>query len=91
MSVDLPFTDVSGNFFFCQIAAAYFSGLTNGTTPTTLSHAANVTRDQNAVSVVRTSTGTILASLTGNGWDFPLAAAFDGERILITNEEGHSI
>jgi hypothetical protein len=33
----LPFTDVAGNFFFCQIAEAYFSGLTRGTTPTTYS------------------------------------------------------
>jgi hypothetical protein len=33
----LPFTDVMGNIFFCQIAEAYFSGLTNGTTPTTYS------------------------------------------------------
>ena len=30
----LPFTDVMASPFFCQIAAAYFSGLTNGTTPT---------------------------------------------------------
>ncbi len=35
--VTLPFTDVAGNIFFCQIAEAYFSGLTNGTTPTTYS------------------------------------------------------
>jgi hypothetical protein len=31
----LPFTDVMGNIFFCSISEAYFSGLTNGTTPTT--------------------------------------------------------
>jgi hypothetical protein len=35
--VTLPFTDVAGNGFFCQIAEAYFSGLTNGTSPTTYS------------------------------------------------------
>jgi hypothetical protein len=35
--VTLPFTDVSGNIFFCQIAEGYFSGLTSGTTPTTYS------------------------------------------------------
>ena len=35
VTITLPFTDVQGNFFFCQIAAAYFSGLTNGTTATT--------------------------------------------------------
>jgi hypothetical protein len=33
----LPFTDVMGDIFFCQIAEAYISGLTNGTTPTTYS------------------------------------------------------
>ena len=31
----VPFTDVMGNIFFCSISEAYFSGLTNGTTPTT--------------------------------------------------------
>jgi hypothetical protein len=35
VTITLPFTDVQGNFFFCSIAAAYFSGLTNGTTATT--------------------------------------------------------
>jgi hypothetical protein len=50
----LPFTDVMGNTFFCQIAEAYFSGLTNGTTPTTFSPAANVPREQMAAFVTRT-------------------------------------
>ena len=31
----LPFLDVAGNQFFCQIAEAFFSGLTNGTSATT--------------------------------------------------------
>jgi hypothetical protein len=52
--VTLPFTDVAGNSFFCQIAAAYFSGLTNGTTPTTYSPSAPVTREQMAAFVSRT-------------------------------------
>jgi hypothetical protein len=34
-STALPFTDLAGNVFFCQIAEALFSGLTNGTTSTT--------------------------------------------------------
>ena len=35
-SITIPFTDVpSSNIFFCSIAAAYFSGLANGTTTTT--------------------------------------------------------
>lgn len=54
VNVMLPFTDVAGNFFFCQIAAAYFSGLANGTTPTTYSPYANVTRDQMAAFATRT-------------------------------------
>ncbi len=50
----LPFTDVMGNIFFCDIAEAYFSGLTNGTTPTTYSPSAGVLRDQMAAFVSRT-------------------------------------
>jgi hypothetical protein len=38
------------------------------------------------VTVVRASTGAVLATLTGNGLNFPYTAAFDGERILVTNE-----
>ena len=44
----LPFSDVMGSPFFCQIAEAYFSGLTNGTTPTTYSPADIVSRQQMA-------------------------------------------
>jgi hypothetical protein len=54
-SVNLPFTDVAGgSTFFCSIAAAYFSGLTNGTTATTYGPGTNVTRDQMAAFVTRT-------------------------------------
>jgi hypothetical protein len=54
-NTNLPFTDVSAsNIFFCSIAAAYFSGLTNGTTPTTYSPTANVPREQMAAFVTRT-------------------------------------
>jgi hypothetical protein len=53
-SVTLPFTDVMGNPFFCQIAAAYFSGLTNGTTATTYSPGQMVTREQMAAFTTRT-------------------------------------
>jgi hypothetical protein len=41
--------------------------------------------DQSEVVVVRASTGQILRRLTGNGIDAPVAVAFDGERILVTN------
>lgn len=50
----LPFTDVMGNLFFCEIAEAFFSGLTSGTTPTTYSPAENVTREQMAAFITRT-------------------------------------
>ena len=53
-SITLPFTDVSASGFFCQIAQAYFSGLTNGTSATNYSPAANVTREQMAAFVTRT-------------------------------------
>jgi hypothetical protein len=54
VTVTLPFTDVMGNAFFCQIAAAYFSGLTNGTTATTFSPTQTVTREQMAAFTTRT-------------------------------------
>jgi hypothetical protein len=52
--ITVPFTDVAGNLFFCSIAEAYFSGLTNGTTPTTYSPNQNVPRDQMAAFITRT-------------------------------------
>jgi hypothetical protein len=54
VTITLPFTDVMGNAFFCQIAAAYFSGLTNGTTATTYSPGVVVTREQMAAFTTRT-------------------------------------
>jgi hypothetical protein len=53
-NINLPFTDVAGNAFFCQIASAYFSGLTNGTTATTYSPTQTVTREQMAAFITRT-------------------------------------
>src|SRR5215210_3792378 len=50
----LPFTDVQGNPFFCLIAEAYFSGLPAGTSATTYSPGANVTREQMAAFITRT-------------------------------------
>src|SRR5256885_3048606 len=52
--IELPFTDVMGNLFFCQIAAAYFSGLTNGTSSSTYSPGDSVPREQMAAFVTRT-------------------------------------
>jgi hypothetical protein len=42
----------------------------------------------NSVSVVRASTGTVIATLTGNGLDGPQGGAFDGQRILLVNYPG---
>jgi hypothetical protein len=53
-TVNLPFTDVQGNIFFCQIAAAYFSGLTAGTSATTYGPTQNVNREQMAAFTTRT-------------------------------------
>ncbi len=50
----LPFTDVMSSPFFCQIAEAFFSGLTNGTSATTYSPSANVPREQMAAFITRT-------------------------------------
>jgi hypothetical protein len=47
--------------------------------------------DSNSVSVVRASNGAILRTLTGNGLNLPQAAAFDGQRVLITNLDGVSL
>jgi hypothetical protein len=44
-----------------------------------------------SVSVVRASSGTVLATLTGNGLVGPAAAAFDGQRVLVTNNGGDSV
>jgi len=54
-SITLPFTDVpSTNIFFCSIAEAYLSGLTNGFTSTTYNPSGNVPREQMAAFVTRT-------------------------------------
>ena len=54
VTTTLPFTDVMASPFLCQIAEAFFSGLTNGTSATTYSPSANVTRDQMAAFITRT-------------------------------------
>src|SRR5215471_4107140 len=53
-SITLPFTDVMGSGFFCQIAEAFFSGLANGTSATTYNPSGNVSRDQMAAFITRT-------------------------------------
>jgi DNA-binding beta-propeller fold protein YncE len=53
-TMTLPFTDVAGNPFFCQIAEAFVSGLMNGTTPTTHNPSGIVPREQMAAFITRT-------------------------------------
>src|SRR5262249_12958388 len=40
-----------------------------------------------SVAIIRSTDGTILPSPAENGLVFPFAAAFDGERILVTNQD----
>ena len=47
--------------------------------------------DSNSISVVRASTGSVLATLTGNGLAGPAVAAFDGQRVLVTNNAGNGV
>ena len=47
--------------------------------------------NSNTVTVVRATggfAGTVLTTLSGNGLSWPVSAAFDGERILVTNFRG---
>jgi hypothetical protein len=44
-----------------------------------------------SVSVVRASSGAVLQTLTGNGLNYPVAASFDGQRVLVTNAGGNSV
>jgi len=42
-------------------------------------------RSAHTVTVVRARDGVVLDTLTGNGLSFPAQAAFDGQRVLVTN------
>jgi hypothetical protein len=44
-----------------------------------------------SVTVIHPQTGAVLATLTGNGLSGPSGAAFDGERLLVTNYSGNSV
>lgn len=43
------------------------------------------------ITVIRASTGAVLATLIGNGVQRPETAAFDGERVLVTILSGNSV
>jgi hypothetical protein len=44
-----------------------------------------------SVSIVRASSGAVVQTLTGNGLLAPFAAAFDGQRVLITDNDSVSL
>ena len=44
-----------------------------------------------SVAVVRASSGAVLATLTGNGLAKPMQAAFDGQRVLVTDNFGAGV
>jgi DNA-binding beta-propeller fold protein YncE len=46
---------------------------------------------EDSVTVIRASTGAVLATLTGNGLNHPISAAFDGQRVLVVNLNGESV
>ena len=47
-----------------------------------------VPASDNSVTVVRASSGAVMATLTGNGLADPISAAFDGQRVLVTSGLG---
>jgi hypothetical protein len=86
----LPFNDVMTSPFFCQIAAAYFSGLTNGTGDgTTYSPTQTVTREQMAAFISRTMDQSLKRGsqrAVAKKWWAPQTA---GNLTLITVGDGH--
>src|SRR5215471_6315317 len=56
----LPFSDLGSTSFCSQIAEAYFSGLSNGTSGTTYSPSNSVPREQMAAFVTRTLDQSLL-------------------------------
>ena len=77
-TINVPFTDVAASGFFCQIAAAYFSGLTNGTSATIYNPSQAVTREQMAAFITRTmdqslKRGSDRAGVCSDGLNFCIA------------------
>lgn len=59
-NITLPFSDVlSSNIFFCSIAEAYLTGLTNGTSATTYNPSDPVPREQMAAFITRTQDSSL--------------------------------
>ena len=86
---------IAGALFKLDSAGAVLQTVTVGVNPFfPLFDGANIwvpNLGSNSISVVRASTGAVLATLSGNGLDSPTTAAFDGQRILVTNPDGDSV
>ena len=85
VTATLPFTDVAGNVFFCQIAEAFFSGLSNGTTATTYSPSDNVSRDQMAAFITRTQDSALkrlTRRATLDQWAMPAGLPLSGRTVV---------
>lgn len=99
--ITLPFTDVMGSVFFCQIAEIYFQGITSGTTPTTYSPNNTVTRDQMAAFLSRTldtglQRGSNRAALdqfwnTKPHYDQNLGTTTLGGDLIMTRSDGQDV
>jgi DNA-binding beta-propeller fold protein YncE len=90
-------TDVGtnpGRLFKLDADGAIIQTVTTGQTPRVpVFDGANIwvlNSTAGTVTVVRASTGAVLATLSGNGMLDPVTAAIDGERILVTNQ-GNSV
>lgn len=88
-SITLPFADVpAGSVFFCSIAEAFISGLTNGTDATHYSPSAGVPREQMAAFISRTQDsalkrGSRRAAL--NQWAIPTSVPSTGRTVVGDN------
>jgi DNA-binding beta-propeller fold protein YncE len=88
-------TEILGSLFKLDNAGAVLQTVTVGINPSLpVFDGTNIwvpNSGSHSVSVVRASTGSVLATLTGNGLNTPVQAAFDGERVLLTNFNGASV
>ena len=79
----------AGKLFKLDSAGAIIQTVTVGAFPTfPVFDGTNIWVPNNSsasVTVVRASTGAVVQTLTGNGLNGPARAAFDGQRVLVTN------
>jgi hypothetical protein len=89
LMLTLPFIDVPGNnIFFCVIAQAFYTGLTNGTSATTYSPSDTVTREQMAAFITRTQDSALKRGslrATAGQWATPQDAGLLKATIVGTN------